>query len=98
MNIFDPKLLKQILKQYRHDVPSVGTVTREAVDQLLAVGRICRGWTTFDGKRQYFHIIKSPGSYPDKSAFFGDSETEVLEMTVHLGMQHEIDLENLLKD
>jgi len=98
LEIIPPSVLKQVLKQYRHDVPSVGTVPSEKVDQLLAEGRICRGWTTLDGQRQYFHIIKSPGHYPDKSAFYGDSEAALLEVTIHLGMQHNIDLDDLVTE
>jgi len=76
----------------------VGTASSEAVEQFLAEGRICRGWTTFAGKKKYFHIIKSPGSYPEKSAFYGKSESELFQMTIHLGMQHGIDLNDLLTD
>lgn len=98
MDIIPPKALKAGLKQYRKDVPSVGTVSSEAVDQLFAEGRICRGWTTLDGQIKYFHIIKSPSRYPEKSVSFGESEKELFQMTIHLGMQHGIDLNDLLTE
>jgi len=98
MDNLSPEMLKAALKQYRSDVPSVGTISSEAVDQFLAEGRICRGWTQVDGKPQYFHIIKSPGSYPEKSALLGNSEKELFAMTVQLGMQHGIELDDLFKD
>ena len=98
MDSIPPAALKAALKQYRKDVPSVGTISSETVDQFLAEGRICRGWTNLDGQPQYFHIIKSPGSYPEKSAMFSNSEAELFQMTVHLGMQHGIDLDDLLTE
>jgi hypothetical protein len=90
--------LKAGLKQYRHDVPTVGTIDAATLDQYLAEGRICRGWTDLNGKKQFFHIIKSPGSYPEKSVFYGDTESDVFQMTIHLGMQHGIPLNDLLTE
>lgn len=91
-------MFKAALKQYRKDVPSVGTVTYERAQQLLSEGRICRGWTEVDGQRQYFHVIKSPGNYPKKSLMLSDSEEGLFEMTIHLGMQYDIDLDDLLTE
>ncbi|HEX9046224.1 MAG TPA: hypothetical protein VF988_04295 [Verrucomicrobiae bacterium] len=88
--------LKAALKQYRKDVPTVGTIDSATVDQYLTEGRICREWTIWDGRKQFFHIIKSPGSYPEKSVFYGNSEQDVFQMTIRLGMQHGIDLKDLL--
>jgi hypothetical protein len=90
--------IKAAFKQYRKDVPSVGTISDDAITKLLAEGKICRGWTTLDGQRKYFHIIKSLGSYPEKSVFYGDTETQLFEMTVFLGMQRGIALIDLLTD
>ena len=98
MHILTPQQIKAGLKQYRKDVPSVGTVTETVVDEFLAEGKICRGWTTWNGQKQFFHIIKSPDHYPEKSVFYADSEAELFEMTVGLGMQKDIDLKNLLTD
>jgi hypothetical protein len=89
---------KAALKQYRKDVPTVGTVNSETVDKYLDEGRICRGWTAWDGRKQFFHIIKSPSSYPEKSVFYGNSERELFEMTIFLGMEHDIPLNDLLTD
>ena len=98
MELFSPADFKAALKQYRHDVSNVGTIDSETVDRYLAEGRICRGWTTWDDQTQFFHIIKSPGSYPEKSGFYGTSESEVFQMTIHLGMHHGIPLQDLLTD
>jgi len=84
------------LKQYRTNFPSVGTVNEETINKLLAEGRTCRGWTTAEGRPQYFHIIKMSRNYPEKSVFFGDTELELFEVTLHLGMEHGIDLNDLL--
>jgi hypothetical protein len=89
------KKFKDSLKQYRHDVPSVGKVDYATVEQFLSEGRICRGWTQIDGQLQYFHIIRSPGYYPEKSIFSGNTENELFQITIHLGMQHGIDFEKL---
>ena len=98
MEIVPPAELKAALKQYRKDVLSVGTVSSEQIDKLLAEGRICRGWTDWDGQQKFFHIIKSPGSYPEKSVLYGETEEQLFQMTVYLGMQHDIPLNNLLTD
>ena len=98
MNLIDPENFKAVLKQYRKDVPSVGTVSFTVVDEYLAVNRTCRGWTELGDRKQYFHIIKSPERYPVKSILYADSETELLQATIHLGMQHEIDLDDLFKE
>jgi hypothetical protein len=98
MDIIPPEDFKTVLKQYRKGVPSVGTVSSTVVDEFLAAGRTCRGWTDLNGRKQYFHIIKSPGRYPEKSVFYADSETELLQMTIHLGLQHEIHLEDLFQE
>jgi hypothetical protein len=90
--------LKAAFRQYRKDVPSVGTISDDEVSKLLAAGKICRGWTEFDGQRKYFHIIKSPGHYPEKSVFYGDTEAQLFEMTVMLGMQSGINLIDLLRE
>ena len=98
MDSISPDDFKSVLKQYRKDVPSVGTVTSATVDEFLAAGRICRGWTELDSRKKYFHVIKSPGSYPEKSVFSADSETELLLLTIQLGMQYGIDLDDLFKE
>ena len=98
MDILPPADLKAALKQYRKDVPSVGVVNEASVDQFLAKGRICRGWTKFAGEAKYFHIIKSPGSYPEKSVLYGDTEEQLFQMNVYLGMQHDIPLQDLLTE
>ena len=90
--------LKAALKQYRKDVPTMGTVDAATLDKYLSEGRICRGWTNCDGRKQFFHIIKSPGSYPEKSVFYGNSESELFQMTIFLGMQHNITLNDLLTE
>ncbi len=98
MDLIPQADLKAALKQYRKDVPTVGTIDSEPLDQYLAEGRICRGWPTWDGRKQFFHIIKSPGSYPEKSAFYGNSESDVFQMTIQLGMRHGIALNDLLTE
>lgn len=98
MDIIPPEMLKEALKQYRKDVPSMGRISYDEVEKLLSEDRTCRGWTTVGGREQYFHIIKSPTKFPEKSAMFADSEKDLFQMTVHLGMQHEIDLDDLVKD
>ena len=97
MDSISPEDFKAVLKQYRKDVPSVGTATSAVVDEHLAAGRTCRGWTELDGRKQYFHIIKSPGHYPEKSVLSADSETELLQMTIQLGLQHNIELQDLFQ-
>ncbi len=91
-------VFKDALKQYRKDVPTVGTINETKAQQFLSAGHICRGWIeTADGK-MYFHIIKSPEDYPHKAFFSGDNEAELFGMTVALGMEHEIELEDLVTE
>ena len=95
-DVIPPHALKAALKQYRKDVPSVGTVTFEESQALLEKGFICRGWTeTGEGKR-YFHIIRCPQNYPEKTFMMARTEKELFTMTVYRGMDAAIDLDLLV--
>lgn len=94
--MLSPQELKIAMKQYRSDVRSVGTVSFEKSQALLEEGRICRGWTKVDGRKQYFHIIRSPQNFPEKTFMTARNEKEVFTMTVYLGMQAEIEFDLLV--
>lgn len=93
--MFSKKQFQQLLKCYRQDVPFAGTITQERADELLEEGKICRGRIFGQGRLEYFHIIKSPTHYPELTMLLSDSEETLLETTVMLGMQNNVDLEDL---
>ncbi len=90
--------IKEGLKQYRKDVPSVGTVSFEDSQQYLADGIICRGWTILEGKKRYFHVIRSPQEFPKKTFMVAESEKELFSMTVMLGMEAGIEFDLLVNE
>ena len=90
-----PKMFKEALKQYRRDVPSVGTVSFDEAQDLLKQGRICRGWMDDDNEKMCFHIIKSTTQYPHKSLFSANTEKELFATTIFMGMESGIDLDDL---
>lgn len=96
--MIDPKVFKALLKQYRHDVPTVGIVTQDVVNQLLVDGRICRGWVVTSGERMYFHIVRSPENYPEKTVSYGPSEEAVVTILIYLGYSKGVDFEHLVSD
>ena len=96
-DLIPPQALKEALKQYRKDVPSVGTVSFEESQDLLKKGMICRGWTIMGDERQYFHIIRSPQNYPEKTCLMGRNEKELFTTTIFLGMQSDIDFDLLVR-
>ena len=90
-----PEAFKDALKQYRRDVRTVGTISFEQAQNFLEDGNICRGWMKQEDGKMYFHIIKSPTNFPEKAIFSAESEKELFAMTDMLGMENNIELEDL---
>jgi len=90
------KKFQLLLQCYCQDVPFIGTITLDKANQLLAEKKICRGWMLgSDGELEFFHIIKSPTHFPKLTILVADSEENLLTTTVMLGMQNNVDLEDL---
>ena len=83
---------------YKGQVPNVGTFSSEQVDELLEKGQICRGRITNSDKGNYFHIIRGPNNFPDKSLCVSDSEFNLFYMTLNMGMERGVDLDDMLSD
>jgi len=97
-DVIPPHELKIGLKAYRKDVPSVGTVSFEKSQALLAEGRICRGWTKVGGLTQYFQIIRSPKDFPNKTFMMARNEKEILMLSIYLGMEASIPFDLLVQE
>jgi hypothetical protein len=93
-----PEFFKDAFKRYRSDVPSVGTVSSERAQELLEEGFICRGWVLMDEGKLYFHVIKSPTDFPQKAILTAASEKELFAMSVMLGIENEIEFEDLVSE
>jgi len=93
-----PAMFKDVLKRYRQDVPAVGTVSPQRVDELLAEGRICRGWMRQEGGSVFFHVIRSPTAFPEKAILSAENEEDLLAMTAMMGMENSVDLEDMVAD
>lgn len=91
-----PEDLRIALKEYRRDVPSVGTVSFEKSQNLLEQGRICRGWTKIDQHKRYFHVIRSADDLSKRVFMNASSEKELFTMSVFLGMDAGIDFDLLV--
>ena len=71
-------------------------ISEQEVQRLLEVGRICRGWMSANGGRVYFHIVKSPTKFPEMALLTAVTERELFAMTVMLGIENEVDFEELV--
>jgi len=81
---------------YKQQVPDIGIVSLKQAEELLDKGQICRGRIIENNEIEYFHIVKSPTCFPDKSIFCGESELVLFQMLAIMGMQKEIDLDDIL--
>ena len=89
------KQFYQALEFYRQSVPFEGTRTKQKADKLLEKGKICRGWIVGHGGLEYFHIIKSPMNYPELTILIAEEEEQLFISTIMIGMQNDIDLDDL---
>lgn len=90
--------MQEAFQKYRQDVSSVGKVSPEEAQAFLDLGRICRGSIVRDGDKEFFHIIKSPTNYPEKSIFYSDSEKNLFMLTVMMGMGSGIEFGDLFSE
>ncbi len=93
--MFSEKQLYKALELYRQDVPFKGTITKGKADKLLEKGEVCRGWIIDSGGLEYFHIIKSPNDYPELTMLVSEDKEQLFMMTIMMGMQNNIDLDDL---
>ena len=83
---------------YKKQVPNIGTISLEQTDELLEKGKICRGRIIENNEIEYFHIVKSPTCFPEKSIFSGESELILFQMLIVMGMEKEIDLDDMFTE
>jgi hypothetical protein len=96
--ILNSKEIMDAFNIYKKQIPDVGVVSLGQADELLEKGQICRGKIIENDEIEFFHIVKSPTSFPEKSIFSGETELSLFQMLIFMGMKKDIDLDDMLND